>query len=259
MLTQQQKIEKKTFSTKHMIFMCVLFSLLLFSEVLMAQTVGDYRSAATGNWATLATWQRYNGAAWATPTAPQGYPGQNVGTGVVTIRSGHTLTLNASPVQPLGSLVVEGSYTTTDNNRTITLTGDLTIAETGAMNLRRSFLTVNGNTYINGSLTDNNNNGWAVFVGSFNVSATGSFATANSSAFTFRGGIVNDGTFNKTGTGTTTFNTNNQTIDGSGSYTMNGVITVTGVTITNNAAIFNHTSAAANAMTGTVRVYGYAN
>ncbi len=250
MLTQQQKIEKKTSGIKHTVFMCVLFSLLLFSQVLMAQTTGDYRSVATGNWDALAVWQRYNGVSWLTPTAPQGYPGQNTGTGVVTIQSGHTLTLNASPAHLLGSLVVEGSYTTTNNTRTITIAGDLTIAANASFNLSRSRITVNGATNVSGTLSDDNNDGWAVFVGTFTVNNNGNFSPTTSSAFTFRGGIVNNGTFNKTGTGLVTFDTNNQSISGSNPVTMNNQISVTSITLQNNLAELNLTRAVASQITG---------
>src|SRR5262245_28559146 len=41
-----------------------------------AQTVGEYRTAATGNWSSLTTWQRWNGLTWLTPILGEGYPGQ---------------------------------------------------------------------------------------------------------------------------------------------------------------------------------------
>ena len=47
-----------------------------------AQTAGDYRSAATGNWNAIATWERFNGTTWvAAATAPASTDG------VITIRS----------------------------------------------------------------------------------------------------------------------------------------------------------------------------
>ena len=44
------------------------------SEGAFGQAVGDYRTQADGNWATLGTWQRLNVLpnTWATPTAGQG-------------------------------------------------------------------------------------------------------------------------------------------------------------------------------------------
>jgi hypothetical protein len=253
MFTQQQKIEKKVFATKHIIFMCVLFGLLLFSQVLMAQSTGDYRTAATGNWSVLATWQRYDGASWLTPTVGQGYPGQYLGTGVVTIQNGNVITITANVPQAIGELLVNDGVLNTNTNadRTFNITGNLTVALGSTYDLTRSRLTVNGNTTINGTLSDTHNGGWAIFAGAFTISNTGAFSTANSSAYTFRGGIVNNGVLNKTGTGAVTFNTNNQIIGGLNAATMNGTLTVTDITVTNNFSSLTLTRPNAGAITGT--------
>jgi hypothetical protein len=66
--------------------------------------VGDYQSVATGNWNNIATWQRYNGTAFVAATD---YPGQNAGTGLVTITNGNTVTLNVSPANPIDSLLIQ--------------------------------------------------------------------------------------------------------------------------------------------------------
>lgn len=239
---------------------CVLRGMLLLASTLPfftplfshAQSNGDYRSAvATGNWNTSASWEKYN-SGWAAATD---YPGQNAGAGTVTIRDGHTITLNISPANAIGALTVgegtSGSLTTDNSNRTLTVTNALTIAAGGSYNMNRTALTVNGTTSVSGSLTDGNNNGSGIFVGLFTVNNGGTFSTNNTSAFTFRGGIDNDGTFNKTGAGSVTFNTNSQDIDGSQAIVMNGTITITGVTVTNKSADLTLTRTAANAITGT--------
>jgi hypothetical protein len=55
------------------------------------QSVGDYRSVATGNWNSTSTWGTFDGSSWvaavATPTSSDG---------VITIRNGHTVTVTAS-------------------------------------------------------------------------------------------------------------------------------------------------------------------
>ena len=60
------------------------FTVLTGAFRVCAQTIGDYRSVASGNWTALATWQYYNGNAWVAATA---YPGQNTGIQNVSIIS----------------------------------------------------------------------------------------------------------------------------------------------------------------------------
>lgn len=70
------------------------FSVLLlsfFGTVSLAQSTGDYRSIATGNWGTTTTWERFDGVTWvAAPSAPTSADG------VITIRSPHTVTIAAA-------------------------------------------------------------------------------------------------------------------------------------------------------------------
>ena len=58
---------------------------------LFAQVAGDFRSVASGTWATIANWQRYNGTAWvAAAAAPV------VGDNVITIQSPNTINVAAA-------------------------------------------------------------------------------------------------------------------------------------------------------------------
>lgn len=84
----------------------LLFGFGISGALAQDPTVGDYQSVSSGNWDDLASWERFNGSSWETPTIEQGYPGQNIGTDVVTIRDGHTVTLNVSPVNAIFSLRV---------------------------------------------------------------------------------------------------------------------------------------------------------
>jgi hypothetical protein len=90
------------------------------------QTLGDYRSAATGNWNAIATWERYDGSTWvaavATPTSADG---------VITIMSPHVVTISAAGlsydqvvVDAGGQVTVASTITTTMLNGAGT---DLTI------------------------------------------------------------------------------------------------------------------------------------
>lgn len=52
----------------------ILISLMGFVQHLSAQTAGDYRSIASGNWKELSVWQIYTTAGWRTPTELEGAP-----------------------------------------------------------------------------------------------------------------------------------------------------------------------------------------
>jgi hypothetical protein len=69
----------------------------------------DYRSVGTGKWNSLSSWQYYDANnVWRTPTITQGYPGQFSGTGVVTIRDSHVITLDVNLANNFTSFVGEG-------------------------------------------------------------------------------------------------------------------------------------------------------
>jgi hypothetical protein len=99
----------KKFLLKSNIFLFIIFSAaLFFTSSAFAQTTGDYRSVGSGNWTTLSSWQYFNGTTWVTPTgtSPQGYPAQYAGTGTVTIRDGHSITINTSTPNNFTKLVI---------------------------------------------------------------------------------------------------------------------------------------------------------
>src|SRR6187549_2964988 len=87
----------------------ILFSasLIFIGNYLSAQAVGDFRSNSLvpANWEVAATWQMGDGVGWVAATS---YPGQNPGTLAVTIQNGQLITLNVSPGNPIGSLVIQG-------------------------------------------------------------------------------------------------------------------------------------------------------
>lgn len=95
-------------------FSLLLYALTGISYSGFGQAAGDYRTAATGNWNALATWQTYNGTAWVaastTPTSANG---------VITIRNGHTVTVTASVTVDQVTIDAGGQVTV---NTTITLT-----------------------------------------------------------------------------------------------------------------------------------------
>ena len=134
---------------------CIVTLGIISSTSMFAQAVGDYRSAGTGNWGTLATWQRWSGAAWNTPTAGQGYPGQNTSTAAVTIQNGHTITLNVSPANSIASLTIAGGGTAT------------------SLTIGANTLTVNGAVTMNAGTGFGDNRTIAVTTGTFNAGSVG--------------------------------------------------------------------------------------
>lgn len=120
-----------------LIFWCPLLS--------KSQSIGDYRTAATGNWASNSTWETYSGLGWipaiAAPTPLNGNINirnthtvtvtANTTADQVTIDAGGTLVL-ASNTFTLGLLVLDnlvcnGSLEITGGNLNITLASTLTI------------------------------------------------------------------------------------------------------------------------------------
>lgn len=65
---------------------------LTISLPALAQTVGDYRSAASGNWNVAATWETYDGANWVLPAATPTAANANV----ITIQATHIVTNTAN-------------------------------------------------------------------------------------------------------------------------------------------------------------------
>ena len=105
----------------------IIFILSLSFSTAIGQSAGDYRSALnSGNWTSLATWERYDGSAWNTPTAVEGWPGQFAGTGDVTIVSGDTVTAPTATTttQAMGTMTVNGTLLM-PNNAVFTLSAPL--------------------------------------------------------------------------------------------------------------------------------------
>jgi hypothetical protein len=90
---------------------CVLSFFLHFSA--NAQSIGDYQSAASGPWSTVATWQIYNGSAWVAATAAPSSTD-----GVITIQSPHTVQITA--MVSLDQVVINSGATINWTNSTCT-------------------------------------------------------------------------------------------------------------------------------------------
>lgn len=248
-----------------------LLTLLLISFYASAQTTGDYRSnAGTFNWNADASWQRWNGTAWADPTVGGfGYPGENATgiAGTVTIQNGHQVRANVNvTTNDIGNLVLVGSGVlnfNTDNidiqatgnlsmdatseiqggnnNRTLRIGGTFNVPAT-ATNARigRITLTVVGATTIVGALNLTSN--IVMNIANLNLQGNARFnMTANSEDVNITGNLTMDATSQIVG------NDETRTIDVTGTFTV--PISATDVRITGINLTINGVTTVAGTLT----------
>lgn len=239
------------------IFKSLLIVVLLsgFGEA-YSQVLGDYRSVTiTGNWSVRNSWQRWNGAAWAIPTGLQGYPGQRSIPGTVTVQILNFITLDVTPPFGVFNLTVQNVAAVTETGaNSLSIAGALTLDAIGFLTFNGTgSLAVLGISTIDGYLTDNNNSGVDTFTGRVTVSGLAGFfttAVTSSGNMIFKNGLTHSGAFFTAGGAT--FNTANQTIDGSSAMSFDNSVTVTGITLTNNNTnTITLTNTGAGMLTGT--------
>jgi len=252
-------------------YFVILFSLMVTSSGVLAQTTGDFRSKATGNWSATGTWESYNGSAWgdaaAIPDLTQAI--------TITIQSGHTVTVDASYTanntalniivngylketgiitKTAGIWTITGTYelnhisasgsglptATWNDGSTCSITG-VTSSTTG-INASQSFyhLVVNCPS-MSASLNLGWNSGTITVRGNFTVSNTGSGRLQVCGPLAGTSGSPTTVTVNIGG---------NIIVDGS-----NAISTATGVILTSNGTSNNYTAITIN-VTGNVTVTG---
>ncbi len=170
----------------------LLFVLLSFCISGYGQTTGDYRTVSSGNWNNDNIWQRWDGDSWETPSR---YPGQDPGTGRVDIN--HNVILNRNPLA-IGSLTIQGNLEPNDNDRSISIIGDM-IVSSGTLSFsensnRELTISIGGNFSVSGgTLTENGNYGEVIFNGTGVQSFTKTGGTiSNDIRFTVNSGSVLD-------------------------------------------------------------------
>ena len=225
--------------------------------------INDYRSNGSGAWYLVGNWQQWNGSSW---VAAGAFP--NATTVNVTIRNGHTITLNASGYDVNNFIIENGgkiyTNTTLSGNRYINIWGsslvcdgtigngstydeicfniegtDVTISGTGTFDCSRIRKNANTNPTSNLTISRNINLRWGTSSGtSLYNNAAGVFnVLINAGAIVSL--IGGDDGFGNPVTG-------NCSIDGlagtdgglnSGSITVNGTLKITGTLYlkTNNA------------------------
>ena len=85
-------------------FLLILIAWIGISFYLSAQSAGDYTSVGSGNWNDPTKWILFDGANWVGTTT---YPGQNPGTGDVTISAFDEMRLTASVPHPVANLWIQ--------------------------------------------------------------------------------------------------------------------------------------------------------
>ncbi len=185
------------------------------------QTAGDYRTINNGNWNNSGIWQSYNGAAW---VAAANYPGQTAGTGTVTIRNNHNVTLNVSPAFNIAALTIDPGA-----NATALTFGAFTLNVTGDVNVN--------------STSNNVSKSIALNTGTFscnNLFLTSSGGNDNRDAFV----VLTSGTLNLTGNITMNAAAARTYIrfNGGGTVNIGGTITGGSITSANNGGTSAPTS-----------------
>lgn len=141
-------------------------------------------------------------------------------------------TISCSVTTIGGNLTVNNSGTSQawTLGTTIAVTGNLSIGSGATVTTGAFAFSVTGTSSIAGTLTNTSNTGAKTYTGLVTVTGTLNGASTN---IVFQGGISNSGGTVSI-TGTSTFNTNSQALNGTLSIAS---ITATGVTLTNNGAL----------------------
>jgi len=132
-------------------FISVLITSILISVAVFAQSTGDYSSVGNGNWNDPTKWETYNGSSWAAASA---YPGQNPGTGSVTITNNTEIKITATVPNPVSSLYISAEYARSHENFSSVPLGKLIFSAESAASL-----TVTTSVGIYGELLIDNQNG----------------------------------------------------------------------------------------------------
>jgi hypothetical protein len=138
----------KTLTMKKTLILLIAFIVIIIKT--SAQSAGDYRSIANGNWNDPTKWETFDGSNWVSATT---YPGQNPGTGTVTIKGETTILITANVTHPITNLLVDADYYfyyidyEESHYEEYYVYGYLTFSAESAVSL-----TVSGNVTINGEM-----------------------------------------------------------------------------------------------------------
>ena len=152
---------------KSKLLLCILLSSL--SILVYGQSVGDYRSKQTGNWNAASNWERFDGTTWLAAVTPP-----TSADGVITVRTGHTITVNVNT--SADQIIVQASGV-------LTMAADLTLNDGAGDDL-----TINGTMHFN--------IGWLLGPGNMVVAAGATLNLATGNSKLVSAPITNNGTMN---------------------------------------------------------------
>ncbi|HRG10548.1 MAG TPA: hypothetical protein PLJ08_18375, partial [Cyclobacteriaceae bacterium] len=146
---------------------------------------------------------------------------------------------------------VAGDIVNIGNGNTVTVSAAAACAtitvDNGATLILNQTIAVSGTTTINGTVSTNSTAGTKTFSGLVTIGVGGTWNETVNEAFTFQGGITNNGTFTA-GTAVHTFNANSQVLT--------GTISIPSVTVTGAAVVLTNTNSLTvnTALSGTGRI-----
>ncbi len=216
----------------------IICLVLMVSSVVTAQTTGDYRSFATGNWNNSAAWERFDGASWINP-APSAPANTD---GIITIQNGHNITINST---------VTADQVVVDVGATLTQTANLSLANgagddlvvNGTYDLRANMLAGPGNVLLQA--------GSQMTITTASLKQFQSASITNNGTINWQDGnirfdapnstLINNGTFTISGNNTSFFNGGRLTVTNNGTFTKTstGTSNVTGILLFSNAGTLN--------------------
>jgi hypothetical protein len=171
---------------KNKFLLVFLFSLSsLYPLFTSAQTVGDYRTANTGNWASPGTWEIYNGLFWSPAILSP-----SSASGNINIRNGHTVTVSSNTTVDQLTIEPGGTLDLTSNTLTLDILGLGDLTCNGSLQLNGGNLNMN----LTNTVTVNGNMIWTdgdLMAGTVNVTSGGILTLNTTATKDLQSGTIN--------------------------------------------------------------------
>ena len=152
------------------ILILLIASIGLFPLSSTAQTVGDYRTAVSGDWSSPGTWEIYTGLSWIPAIASPTSLGGNI-----NIRNSHTVTVNANTTADQLTIDAGGTLDLVSNTLTLDIIGLGDLTCNGSLQLNGGNLNMNltNTVTVNGTMLWNDGD---LMTGTVNITSGGTLA-----------------------------------------------------------------------------------